>query len=63
MDENEQKQIKNIITNLEFATEKFNDLNSHMVSSIKLHEYKRFQDAMTLIKDAKKIAYDLFNKV
>ncbi len=62
MDENETKKIKQIIANLEFATEKLNDLNSHFAQSPQLYDFKRFRSAMTLIKDAKTEAYKLIGE-
>jgi len=59
MDEFEFHEIKQIIANLEFAMEKLNDLNSQLCGSPQLYDFKLFGESMTLLKDAKTIAYGI----
>jgi len=59
MDEFEFNEIKQIITNLESAMEKLNDLNNQLNSSPQLYNFKLFGESMTLIKNAKTIAYGI----
>ena len=59
MKDNEIIHITNILINLEKATEKLIDLNNHISPPTDSYENKQLHDAMTLIKDAKTIAYEI----
>jgi len=59
MKDNEIIHMTNILLNLEKATEKLIDLNNYISFPVDSYENKQLHDAITLIKDAKTIAYGI----
>lgn len=63
MQSEDKLQIKHIIQNLEQATENLVDFNNNTDMRFASGDmYRKYQNSITLIKDAKTIAYKLMEK-